>query len=47
VTMRSWIQVLETTSYRNTGKGCISRIYVVGPFPEPCASRIYVHQAAL
>jgi len=31
--MRSWVQVLETASCRNAGKGCVQKTQVVGPFP--------------
>jgi hypothetical protein len=36
ISMRSWVQVLETASCRNVGKGCVHknlRPKVVGPFP--------------
>jgi hypothetical protein len=45
--MRSWVQVLETASCINVGKGCVRMTKVVGPFPEPCTSGSYVHRAAL
>jgi hypothetical protein len=38
VTIGSWVQLMETTSCRNAGKGT---------FPGPCASGSYVHQATL
>jgi hypothetical protein len=43
VTMRSWVQLLETTSCRNAGKDAYIRPKVV----KPCASGGYVHRAAL
>jgi hypothetical protein len=41
MTMKSCVQVLKTASLRNAGKDYL------GPFPRPCASRRYVHRAAL
>jgi hypothetical protein len=45
--MRSWVQVLETTFCRNTGKTAYIRPKVVGSFPGLYASGSYVHRDAL
>jgi hypothetical protein len=47
VTMWSSVHVLETASCKNAGKAAYIRPKVVGPFLGPCASRSYVHWAAL
>jgi hypothetical protein len=39
--MRSWIQVLETASYRNTGKGCIHKdLKWSDPSLDPAQARL-------
>jgi hypothetical protein len=45
--VRSWVQVLEITSWRNVGEGCIPKTQSGWTLSRTCASGSYMHRAAI